>query len=61
MKKRINSYVISGPTGNYDQFVPVATNGGEKKSYEKALRLIDGEEGYAIGVEYEDGEVTFEW
>ncbi len=55
----IVAYIVSGPTGNYDARIPV--DGNKKEAYSRALRMIEGEEGYAIGIEFENEEVTFEW
>lgn len=60
-KARKIGWVVSGPTGNYDAFVRFETNGGEDKAYKKACRIAADEPNTAIGIEYENGEVSFEW
>ncbi len=59
IEMEIVAYIVSGPTGNYDARIPVRTD--KQEAHNHALRMIEGEEGYAIGIELENGEVTFEW
>jgi hypothetical protein len=56
---KIVAFIVSGPTGNYDARIPVEEN--KDKAYKKACRIAADEPNNAIGIELENGEVTFEW
>jgi hypothetical protein len=61
-KGRVVAFIVSGPTGSYDVRIPLDdTDYDSIVTAKKQANEHCVDDQYAIGIEFENGEMAFEW